>query len=161
MRLRGQTDSPCPDREWSLGCWVLRGLLLVEGNENSRIWSSPMVAIIFISVFFFLLFKLGFAWNPIHIFLHLHLKLFKCCVGRRLSESPRGLYEPSKTFPSKQEVALYPVQTKCSLKRSDLDFEKFGIYFYFNSQNTVSPVLLTVVNLCLASPSPLLPFSLA
>lgn len=58
-------------------------------------------------------------------------------------------YEPTKTFSSKQEVVLFPVQTKFCLKRPDLYLaflaEKFGIYFNF--QNTFSPILLTIINL--------------
>ena len=66
---------------------------------------------------------------------------------------PRRACEPTKPLTSKQEVTLYPVQTKFSLKRPALYSaflaKKFGIYFYF--QNTFSPILLTIINLLIMS----------
>ena len=62
---------------------------------------------------------------------------------------PKRPFEPTKTFSSKQEVALYPVQTEFSLKRPNLNLtflaEKIGIYFNF--QNEFSPIFLTIINL--------------
>lgn len=61
---------------------------------------------------------------------------------------PKRPFEPIKTCSSKQEVALYPVQTKFSLKRPDLYLvflaEKFGMYFNF--QNAFSPIFLAIIN---------------
>lgn len=62
---------------------------------------------------------------------------------------PKRPFEPTKTFSSKQEVALYPVQTKFSFKKPDLYLafldEKFGVYFNF--QNTFSLSFFTIINL--------------
>ena len=129
--------------EWRLPGWV--ELLLMESNGN---WPGSgtlqMVAMIFKSIFSFLVFKSCFKWNPIHILPNLHLKLFKCDVGMGI-RVPRRACEPTKTFTSKQEVALYPVQAKFSLKRPALYWaslaKKFGIYYF---QNTFFPILLTI-----------------
>ena len=151
MRLRSQSDAHCPDR----GMKVARsGGTPADGEywKLTRIWNSQMVAMIFKSIFSFLVFKSCFKWNPIHILPNLHVKLFKCDVGMGI-RVPRRACEPTKPLTSKQEVTLYPVQTKFSLKRPALYSaflaKKFGIYFYF--QNTFSPILLTIINLLIMS----------